>query len=309
MDSFVLVSVNGNVSTRESFATPFDFEAGFDYEKNQKWFQTSWVFGIYLWVAYMVAVYGIQHLMKERPRFELRKALFFWNLGLAVFSVAATIRTFPEMIFVLTNRGFYYSACLNWYTNNPVSGFWNHLFVLSKAIELGDTIFIVLRKQPLSFLHVYHHSTVLVTTWYGYAQEAAPAAWFIFLNFLVHSFMYSYYCLKCLRIRVPRAVSMSITVAQMTQMILAGTVVFVAHRIRVSGSPCLISPDIFRLSFFFYITYLILFANFFRSAYLKKQAVSLTTTAGASGKANSYHLRIQLKTGFANGDVARTKKD
>jgi len=34
-----------------------------------------------------------------------------------------------------------------------VCGFWTWLFVLSKLPELGDTIFIVLRKQPLIFLH------------------------------------------------------------------------------------------------------------------------------------------------------------
>ena len=34
-----------------------------------------------------------------------------------------------------------------------VSGFWSSLFVLSKVPELGDTIFIILRKQQLKFLH------------------------------------------------------------------------------------------------------------------------------------------------------------
>ena len=34
-----------------------------------------------------------------------------------------------------------------------VSGFWSSLFVLSKVPELGDTIFIILRKQQLRFLH------------------------------------------------------------------------------------------------------------------------------------------------------------
>ena len=49
--------------------------------------------------------------------------------------------------------------------HNKVSGFWATMFVLSKVPELGDTIFIVLRKQPLIFLHWYHHATVLVYSW------------------------------------------------------------------------------------------------------------------------------------------------
>ena len=34
-----------------------------------------------------------------------------------------------------------------------VAGYWTFMFVMSKVPELGDTIFIVLRKQPLIFLH------------------------------------------------------------------------------------------------------------------------------------------------------------
>ena len=33
------------------------------------------------------------------------------------------------------------------------SGLWTMLFVLSKFIELGDTLLLVLAKKPVSFLH------------------------------------------------------------------------------------------------------------------------------------------------------------
>ena len=45
----------------------------------------------------------------------------------------------------------YHLHCLH--PQNKVSGFWTWLFTLSKMPELGDTVFIVLRKQQLIFLH------------------------------------------------------------------------------------------------------------------------------------------------------------
>lgn len=55
--------------------------------------------------------------MKGRPPFALRNTLTFWNFLLAVFSFLGTIRTWPEMMFILGNnpegfrRGFHLSVC------------------------------------------------------------------------------------------------------------------------------------------------------------------------------------------------------
>ncbi|CAN1296210.1 Elongation of very long chain fatty acids protein 6 [Linum perenne] len=42
--------------------------------------------------------------------------------------------------------------------------FWAYVFYLSKYLEFGDTLLIILSKsnQRLTFLHVYHHATVVV---------------------------------------------------------------------------------------------------------------------------------------------------
>jgi len=46
-------------------------------------------------------------------------------------------------------------------------------FCFSKLPELIDTVFIVLRKQPLIFLHWYHHASVLIYCWFSYQDYSS----------------------------------------------------------------------------------------------------------------------------------------
>merc|ERR1719197_2386399 len=80
------------------------------------------------------------------------------------------------------------------------TGFWVMTFIYSKIPELIDTVFIILRKKPLIFLHWYHHVTVLLYCWDAYSTMAASGLYFVAMNYSVHAFMYGYYCLTSLRI-------------------------------------------------------------------------------------------------------------
>jgi hypothetical protein len=42
---------------------------------------------------------------------------------------------------------------------------WLFFFNVSKLFEFVDTVFIVLRKRPLMFLHYYHHIVTLGFCW------------------------------------------------------------------------------------------------------------------------------------------------
>lgn len=41
--------------------------------------------------------------------------------------------------------------------------------------------------------------TVLLYSWYSYAEYNSAARWFIVMNYIVHSTMYSYYAFKALK--------------------------------------------------------------------------------------------------------------
>lgn len=76
------------------------------------------------------------------------------------------------------------------------AGLWVMLFVVSKAPELIDTVFIVLRKNKLIFLHWYHHVTVLLFCLHSYATRSSAGLYFASMNFGVHALMYFYYFLS-----------------------------------------------------------------------------------------------------------------
>jgi elongation of very long chain fatty acids protein 6 len=64
-------------------------------------------------------------------------------------------KTMPVLIAALMENGLTYTACTNpssWYLMGP-SGLWTTLFVYSKIPELLDTVFLVLQKKRVIFLH------------------------------------------------------------------------------------------------------------------------------------------------------------
>ncbi|CAN1812993.1 Putative elongation of fatty acids protein DDB_G0272012 [Linum perenne] len=74
--------------------------------------------------------------------------------------------------------------------------FWAHVFYLSKIYEYVDTLLIILStsmSRRLTFLHVYHHATVVVMCYISLhtAQSMYPAV--LVTNSAVHVVMYLYY--------------------------------------------------------------------------------------------------------------------
>lgn len=71
-----------------------------------------------------------------------------------------------------------------------------HTYFLLKVVDLLDTVFFVLRKKDkqISFLHLYHHTGMVVLTWN--ATKFYPGGHSIFtgfINSIIHVVMYTYY--------------------------------------------------------------------------------------------------------------------
>ncbi|XP_025109617.1 elongation of very long chain fatty acids protein 4-like [Pomacea canaliculata] len=75
------------------------------------------------------------------------------------------------------------------------------LYYVSKYALLADTVFFILRKKngQITFLHVYHHATMVINWWLGVAYVAGgQSAFHPLLNTGVHMFIYLYYALSAL---------------------------------------------------------------------------------------------------------------
>ncbi len=253
----------------------------------KKWMLNNWYMSVYYAVFYIVAVHVGQHLMKTRQKFDLRQGLVAWSFVLAGFSIMGTIRVWPEFIYAFKTYGFQYTVCDDSYIDG-VNGCWSLLFIISKVPELVDTVFIVLRKQPLIFLHWYHHATVLIYCWYSGKDFASTGRWFVLMNYTVHAAMYTYYGFKALRFKIPKWINIIITSAQLSQMFFGIGINITAFLAKKRGDKCHITDENIMWSFIMYFSYFLLFFKFFYTAYIakSKSSVSDVNYSHANGTMN-----------------------
>ena len=221
--------------------------------------------------AYILTIHLVKHYMQDKESLKLKKLLIGWNAFLAVFSIWGTCRVSHHLFTGILSRGVDgYFQC-NYQEEDVLIAFWKRLFGFSKIIELGDTLFIVFRKSKLSFLHWYHHVTVLLYS-YPVAEYSAryytitnAGNWYSGVNFAVHSIMYTYYTLRAAGYRVWRPLAMCITTIQILQMVGGVWVGFYVPWWKC-GKP--LTSFIMVCTIAMYTSYFILFCNYFVRAYL-----------------------------------------
>ncbi|VDK38526.1 unnamed protein product [Gongylonema pulchrum] len=140
---------------------------------------------------------------------------------------------------------------------------------MSKFAELGDTFLIVLRKKPLLFLHWYHHVLTLNYGIISYSEHTPYNTWIIWLNFTVHSFMYSYYFLRSMGIRIPASIAARITTMQMLQFVITVLILLHVGYLMASDVPVDGTQRTYLFCLGMEISYIILFANFFYQSYVR----------------------------------------
>eukprot|EP01133_Synstelium_polycarpum_P009124 gene9124-10700_t len=142
-------------------------------------------------IAYLAIVFGLQSYMTNRKEFKLHWLCVVHNLFLSLLSLTMLVGIVVPLIRNPASTSLYAAAC----TLNTAGqmDFWYYVFYLSKVYEFLDTIFLVLRKKSLIFLHVYHHFITFWLCWVNLAENTGVQWADITANCFVHIIMYFYY--------------------------------------------------------------------------------------------------------------------
>merc|ERR1712150_306769 len=240
--------------------------------RTRSWFliESPWpIISIFL-VYVIVSIQGPKIMEQHKP-VNLKNVLIVYNF----FLVGMSIYMFHEYIVSAVLSGYSLSCQPVDYSDDPLAVrianvcWW---YFISKIIELLDTVFIILRKKnnQISFLHVYHHSSMLFNWWLGVRYVAGGQSLFHALNnTFVHIIMYSYYALAAMGPHMQKYLwwKKYITKLQLIQ--------FVALVIHTGWNLFIVDCDFptgFNILCFTYaISLLVLFSNFYLQAYIKKR--------------------------------------
>jgi fatty acid elongase 3 len=247
-----------------------------DYEQHSPPFPPFYVPLIAVFI-YGITLYSIVQYMKKREGFKLKWLFFLHNVILCLISVILFCGLSFEVI-----RTWYYFGIRAAYCGTGDDEWdqkllkWAIWFYLSKFYELFDTIFLAVRKRPLTFLHVFHHVLVATACWLE-IQSEMYFGWITGVNnAFVHIVMYYYFASQCVN---PREVwwKKYITVGQILQFVIDMTTSYPWLYFYLTGATCRGDPVAWVIANLGGAALTVLFLNFYYHSYIKKRP------AGAHG--------------------------
>lgn len=249
----------------------WEFEKLINSSRMSTWFSNNFNISFICAALYVICIYFGKKYMENKPKFNLRQPMIIWSLFLALFSIFGAIRLSIIFIHLYKSQGIRGVICAQGFQyRGPIVRFWGPIFIISKVVEFVDTLFIVLRKQKLIFLHWYHHATVSIYCWWMYGERFPGGVVFMTINIIIHSIMYSYYTLRASGIRLRRPIAIAVTSSQIIQMVIGSYTMYLINEWREEPS-CKSTRLHVIMGSLMYLSYFFLFVHFFYKTYLQKR--------------------------------------
>ncbi|KAG0345865.1 hypothetical protein BG004_002894 [Podila humilis] len=152
-------------------------------------------------VTYLVVIFGGRQIMKNQDAFKLKHLFILHNFLLTVASGALLLLFIENLTPILARNTLLYAICDKgaWTQRLELLYYLNYLV---KYWELADTVFLVLKKKPLEFLHYFHHSMTMILCFVQLGGYTSVSWVPITLNLTVHVFMYYYYMRSAAGVRI-----------------------------------------------------------------------------------------------------------
>ncbi|XP_057341390.1 elongation of very long chain fatty acids protein 4-like [Microplitis mediator] len=224
---------------------------------------------LFFTVIYLMIVWSGPKLMRKRKPFKLTWILVPYNFAMAALNAYIAIQ-----LFVASFKLSYSYIC------QPIRNVWKAeelqianaiwWYYFSKLLEFCDTIFFILRKKDnqLSFLHVYHHSTMFSLWWIGIKWVPSGSTFLpSMVNSFIHVLMYSYYGLAAFGPEVAKYLwwKKYLTILQLIQF--TSALILGVNGIR---SGCEFPLWMQYALIVYMISFIVLFGNFYAKAYIAK---------------------------------------
>jgi len=204
------------------------------------------------------------------PRYDMKSLLFESMVFYNVAQVCMNVWMVWRFVDAVANRGHPFIGSTDAVGSGTTFAIWVHY--TNKYLEFLDTYFMVLRgkMEQVSFLHVYHHTTIAWAWWAALSLFPGGDSYFgALLNSMIHVMMYSYYALALFKIPCPW--KRFLTQAQLVQF--TSVILYSIACISLWGDKrgwkevtCIVI-QVFEMSSLF-----VLFALFYKKKYTKKSS-------------------------------------
>jgi elongation of very long chain fatty acids protein 4 len=216
-------------------------------------------------MGYFSMIYILSKYMKEQKAYNLKYPMLLYNnaqifLNVYMVNGLSAVVSYPNIYGI----NIPYTANLRYFV---------YIHYLSKYFDYFDTLFIILRgkeKQQLSFLHVYHHSTIgIIWGFLLYRGHGNGTASFgCFINSIIHLIMYSHYL--CTSLGYNNPFKKYITRTQLLQF-----AVCLVHSLAVIGVEEIVPKKYAVIELIYQTTMLVLFSNFYVKSYPSKNDIKI----------------------------------